>query len=58
MTMNLQSKECDNSTVEGGDLHTVQSEPPSGRELTNRLVEYRIWQDGRQTEVKSLFYVV
>jgi hypothetical protein len=30
------SKECDNSTVEGGDLHTVRPKPTSGRELTNR----------------------
>jgi hypothetical protein len=28
-------KERENSTVEGGDLHTVLPEPTSGRELTN-----------------------
>jgi hypothetical protein len=37
------SKERDNSTVEGGDLHTVRPKPISGRELTDR----------RQTEVRS-----
>jgi hypothetical protein len=63
--MNLQStvnsKERDNSTVEGGDLHTVRPEPTSGSELTNRLVEYRIRQkteDKQKSEVKSLFCVV
>jgi hypothetical protein len=30
------SEERDNSTVEGGDIHTVRTEPTSGRELTNR----------------------
>jgi hypothetical protein len=33
-------KERDNSTVEGGALHTVQPEPTSGRELTSRLVSH------------------
>jgi hypothetical protein len=30
------SEERDNSTVEGGDLHTVRPEPTSGREVANR----------------------
>jgi hypothetical protein len=30
------SYERDNSTVEGGDLHTVRPEPTSGRELITR----------------------
>jgi hypothetical protein len=28
--------QLENSTVEGGDLHTGRPEPTSGRELTNR----------------------
>jgi hypothetical protein len=55
------SQERENSTAEGGDLHTVWPEPTSGRELTNRLVEYRIRQkmeDKQKSEGKSLFYVV
>jgi hypothetical protein len=38
------SEEHDNSTVEGGDLHAVQPETISGRELTNRrptMIEQR-----------------
>jgi hypothetical protein len=40
------SEERDNSTVEGGDLHTVRPEPTSGKELTNRR------------QKKSLVYVM
>jgi hypothetical protein len=42
------SEERDNSTVEGGDLHTVRPEPTSGRELTNR----------RRTEVRSEVFIL
>jgi hypothetical protein len=53
------SKEHDNSTAEGGDLHMVQSEPMSGTELTNRrenTTEHR--RRSQKSEVKSLVYVV
>jgi hypothetical protein len=69
--MHSNSREHDNSTVEGGDLHMVSPEPASGNELTNRLVEYRIQQktklhrrqktninQKKTSEMKSLFYVV
>jgi hypothetical protein len=58
--MNLQStvvsEERDNSTVEGGDLHTVRLEPTSGRILTNR--RQNTTEDKQKSEAKSLFYVV
>jgi hypothetical protein len=53
------SEEHNNSTVEGGDLHTVWQKPTSRRELTNRrqtTTEYRRWN--QKSEVKSLVYVV
>jgi hypothetical protein len=43
--------ECENSTVEGGFLHTVRPEPTSGREVTNR--RQNMTRDRRQTEVRS-----
>jgi hypothetical protein len=42
------SEECDNSTVEGGDLHTVRPEPTLGREFTNR----------RQTKIRSEVFIL
>jgi hypothetical protein len=53
------SEECDNSTAEGGDPHTVRPEPTSEREMTNRRqkrTEHRRRSWG--SEVKSLVYVV
>jgi hypothetical protein len=49
-------EERDNSTVEGGDLHTVRPDPTSGTELTNR--RQNTIEDRQKSEVKSLFYVV
>jgi hypothetical protein len=44
------SEDRDNSTVEGGDLHTVRPEPTSGRELTN--IRQNATEDRTQTEVR------
>jgi hypothetical protein len=54
------SKEHDNSTDEGGDLHMFWEKPTSERELTNRrhnITEHRRGCE-KKSEVKSLFYVV
>jgi hypothetical protein len=50
------SEESDNSTVEGGDLHTVRPDPTSGRKMANR--RQNTTEDKQKSEVKSLFYVV
>jgi hypothetical protein len=44
------SEERNNSTVEEGDLHTVQLEPTSGRELTNRRQNTTEHRRGHNTE--------